>query len=85
MRALKIINYNTDPATKMYANGIIIGNRRIYASDYEPDDFLEIRIENSILTAQFSDGYISSSNWTLINDANIPPEDKEYFKDFINL
>lgn len=85
MRYFEITDYDFTPARKERANIIIINDRRIYANDYEPTDFEELRVDGAALTARFPGGCIRSTNWTTIYDADVETEDSEYYKDFIRL
>lgn len=68
------------------ANIIVINDRRIYACDYEPDDFLEFRVDGAVLTIRMAnEGVIRSTNWTTIYDLNMTEDDIEYYKDFTRL
>ena len=68
------------------ANIIVINDRRIYACDYEPEDFLEFRVDGAVLTIRMpNEGVIRSTNWTAIYDIDMEEEDIEYYKDFTRL
>ena len=85
MKFFEITDYDFTPARRERANIIIINDRRIYASDYEIGDFEEIRVDGAVLTVRFNGGNMRSTNWTAIYDAEVDPEDADYFKDFIRL
>lgn len=85
MKFFEITDYDFTPARRERANIIIINDRRIYASDYEIGDFEELRVDGAVLTVRFNDGNMRSTNWTTIYDAEVDPEDADYFKDFIRL
>lgn len=85
MKYFKIIEHNFRGTNEFFANTLIINDRRIYAEDYEPDELLEMTIVDGVLSVNFSNGYIRSTNWTFINEINMDNIDKSDYKDFIRL
>lgn len=68
------------------ANIIVMNDRRIYACDYSPNDFEEIRVDGAVLTIRMpNDGVVRSTNWTTIYDVQMCRDDIEYYKDFTRL
>lgn len=86
MDYFEITDYDfTNPQIER-ANIIVINDRRIYACDYEPEDFLEFRVDGAVLTIRMpNEGVIRSTNWTTIYDIDMEEEDVEYYKDFTRL
>lgn len=85
MRFFAITDYDFTPARTERANIIVINDRRIYAEDYEPGDFEEIRVDGAALTVRFNGGNVRSTNWTAIYDLEVDDEDRDYYKDFLRL
>lgn len=86
MKYFEITDYDFDEPKVERANIIVINDRRIYACDYDPDDFLEFRVNGAVLTIRMpNDGMIKSTNWTAIYDINMTEDDIEYYKDFTRL
>lgn len=86
MEHFKIIDYDFTKPQIEKANIIVINDRRIYACDYEPEDFIECRVDGAVLTIRMpNEGVIRSTNWTAIYDIKMTPDDVEYYKDFTRL
>lgn len=86
MKYFEITDYDFDEPKVERANIIVINDRRIYACDYDPDDFIEFRVNEAVLTIRMpNDGMIKSTNWTAIYDINMTEDDIEYYKDFTRL
>ena len=86
MDYFEITDYDFETPQIERANIIVINDRRIYACDYEPNDFTEFRVDGSVLTIRMpNEGVIRSTNWTSIYDIEMEEEDIEYYKDFTRL
>ena len=86
MEYFEITDYDFKNPQVERANIIVINDRRIYACDYEPEDFIEFRVDGAVLTIRMpNDGVIRSTNWTTIYDIDMTDDDIEYYKDFTRL
>lgn len=85
MKQFEIVEHNFRGSTVFYADTLIVNDRRIYAEDYDPDEIVEMNITDGVLSVNFSNGYIRSTNWTFINEGNMDNIDKSDYKDFIRL
>ena len=85
MKYFKIVDHDyTEPKT-FRANTLVINDRRIYAEDYDLDEELEMDVVGAVLTVKFPNGYIRSTNWTLIYDMEMDEIDASDYKDFTRL
>lgn len=64
---------------------LVINDRRIYADDFDDEENISIRIDRGVLTVEFAEGIIRSTNWTFIDDSEMSEDDKMYYKDFTRL
>lgn len=86
MEYFEITDYDFEEPQVEKANIIVMNDRRIYACDYEPDDFEEIRVDGAVLSIRMpNEGVVRSTNWTTIYDVRMSRNDIEYYKDFTRL
>lgn len=86
MKYFIITDYDYKPVKEIKADTIILADRKIFASNYDNQDDIEIRIDNGILSVIIDGEYhIHSCNWTTSYCDSMNSEEKEDLKDFTYL
>lgn len=90
MDFFEIKDYDFNPPRYERASIIILNGRKIYATDYNAEDFIEMRIDGAVLTIKMGDeingtAMVRSTNWNTIYDLEMNKDDNLYFKDFTRL
>lgn len=86
MEYFTITDYDYKEPKEIKADTLILSDRKIFASNYENQDDIEIRIDNGILSVIIDGEYhICSCNWTTSYCDLMDKEEKEDLKDFTYL
>lgn len=81
-----ITDYDFEVPREFKADTIVLSDRHIYASDYESQDNIEMRIDGAVLSIIIDNEYnVRSSNWTCSYFCGMDEETKDDLKDFTKL
>lgn len=86
MKYFTITDYDFEQPRDFKADTIILSDRHIYASDYETQNDIEMRIDGAVLSVIIDGEFnVRSSNWTCSYFCGMDEAEREDLKDFTKL